>query len=278
MKLTIISENRVGLSKGLIAEHGWSVCLEAGDKKVLWDTGQGMALKGNAAALGVNLKQIDLIALSHGHYDHTGGLAAALEASGGAEVICHPACFENKKVRREMFGKTLEIPVGCPWKAAQLEAQGARLRFVEDAIELAPGVHFFAAIPMRTDFERIEPGFFVDGEHGRRDDDFADDAALAVVTERGVSVLLGCAHRGMINTLEHVRARLGVERIVSVWGGTHLIERRPEQVEATIAALSRLGVETVAAAHCTGFQNESRLATALREKFVFAHVGARAEL
>ncbi len=277
-KLTIVCENRVGLSKGLIGEHGFCALIEAGGARILWDTGQGLALARNAAALGVDLKKLDAIALSHGHFDHTGGLKDALAAAGGGRVVCEPHCFENKKTRREFFGKVIEVPIGVPWKQGELEAMGARFQFVTDSLELAPGVHFFTAIPQTTEFEKIEAGFFVDGPDGRRDDDFRDDAALAVVTERGVSVVLGCAHRGMINTLTHIKSRLGANKIYSVWGGTHMVERKPEEVEATMAALAGLDIDLIGTAHCTGFANEARLAAALPGRFTFAHVGVKAEL
>jgi 7,8-dihydropterin-6-yl-methyl-4-(beta-D-ribofuranosyl)aminobenzene 5'-phosphate synthase len=277
-KLSVVCENRVGLSKGLIAEHGFCALIEAEGAKILWDTGQGLALAKNGPALGINLKGLLAIALSHGHFDHTGGLKDALAMAGGAKVVCHPACFEKKMTRREFFGKQIEVPVGMPWKQSELEAMGARFEFATDSVELAPGIHFFGSIPMETDFERIEPGFFIQDEAGKRDDTFNDDAALAVLTDKGLSVILGCAHRGMINTVAHIQRRLGAVKLHSIWGGTHLIERKPEQVDATISALSSLDPETVAAAHCTGFMNEARLATALPGKFLFAHVGVKAEL
>jgi 7,8-dihydropterin-6-yl-methyl-4-(beta-D-ribofuranosyl)aminobenzene 5'-phosphate synthase len=278
VRMTIIAENRVGLSKALIGEHGFCAYVETQGKRILWDTGQGSCIVKNPSFLGVDLKKIDLIALSHGHFDHTGGLEHALKTRGGCEVVCHPACFENKKAERELFGKTVEVPVGLPWSRERLESLGARFRLVEDSAEIYEGVHFFTGIPMATEFERIEKGFFVDDEDGRREDGLPDDAALAVVTDKGLSVILGCAHRGMINTIKHIKSRLGIHKVHSVWGGTHMIDRTAEEVEATIDALSGLGVERIGTAHCTGFANELKVADAFPDQFVFAHVGVRAEL
>lgn len=273
--LTIVAENRVALSKDLVAEHGFSAWIDTPNGSVLWDCGQGYALPQNAPRLMLDWKRLTAITLSHGHFDHTGGLATALDLAGGAKVMLHPACFTPKLARREFFGKTIQVPIGIPLPRADYVARGASFEETESVSEIIPGVFFVPSIPMKTDFEKIEPGFLI-GD-GSEPDSFADDAALAVKTDKGVSVILGCAHRGMINTLRHVAEVVGGP-IRQVWGGTHLVEKDPEQVMATVAALKELGVDTVAAAHCTGFDRELVLARELGESFRFAHVGARAEL
>ena len=276
--LMVVVENRAPMSKGLIAEHGFSAWIETPDGAVLWDTGQGLALPQNAGPLGLDWKKLKAMALSHGHFDHTGGLLAALSLAGGAQVVCQPACFAAKLARREFFGKTIEVPVGMPAGRLECEAKGARFHEVTDLHEILPGVFFVTGIPMDTEFESIEPGFLLKTDAGQVADPFDDDAALAVRTGDAVSVVLGCAHRGMINTLRHVRRALNVDRVRAVWGGTHLIESDASRVQATVAALLEMGVETVAAAHCTGFDKELELARGLGGRFRFAHVGARAEL
>ena len=104
-KMTIISENKVGLSVALIAEHGFSAYLETDDLKLLWDTGQGFCLAQNATRLGIQFGQVKTIALSHGHFDHTGGLVHALESVKGGDVFCHPACLTPKKAKVTIKGQ-----------------------------------------------------------------------------------------------------------------------------------------------------------------------------
>ncbi len=278
VKMTVVAENKVPLGKGLIGEHGFGVFLETEHGKLLWDTGQGFCIPHNLKMLGVDLSGLKAIAISHGHYDHTGGLASALELSGGCSIYCHPACFENKRVEREFFGKKIELFIGMPGSREELEKAGADFRTVEDTIEIVPGVHFFTGIPMENDFEKIESGFFVQDGAARRSDPIIDDACLAVETDKGVSVILGCAHRGMINTLQHVKKRLGNSGFVSVWGGTHMTDRTEDEVMRTIEALQELSVARIATAHCTGFENEVKMANAFPERFTFATVGTRAEL
>jgi 7,8-dihydropterin-6-yl-methyl-4-(beta-D-ribofuranosyl)aminobenzene 5'-phosphate synthase len=278
VKMTITVENKVGLGVGMIGEHGFSVILETPGKKILWDTGQGMALPNNLKRLNINPKQIETIALSHGHFDHTGGLHGALQEAEGCEVVCHPACFDKKKTRRVFFGKEIEVPIGIPQPKEQLEKAGANWTFVKDTMEIAPGVHFVTNIPMKNDFETIEPGFFIETDDGPVDDTFKDDASLAVITENGLSIILGCAHKGIINHVSYIMEKFNVDKVHSIWGGTHMVERTEEEVEKTIQALKAMNFKTLATAHCTGFENEAKLATKFPGQFAFAHVGVMAEL
>jgi len=278
VKMTVVAENKVPLGKGLIGEHGFAVFLDTEHGKILWDTGQGFCVPHNLQTLNIDLQDLKAIAISHGHYDHTGGLMSALRTCGGCPVYCHPACFEDKRVARDFFGKKIEVYIGMPATKEEFESAGASFELVEDTAEIVPGVHFFTGIPMENDFETIESGFFVQEGEDKRDDSIIDDACLAVETDKGVSVILGCAHRGMVNTLRHVQKRLGNEGFVSVWGGTHMVDRTPAEVDKTIEALREMKVEKLAAAHCTGFENEARLAQAMPQSFAFATVGARAEL
>lgn len=278
VRMTILAENRVGLSIGLIGEHGFCAHLAVDGYQVLWDTGQGYALIHNAPKLAIEFDRIKLVCLSHGHYDHTGGIAPLLRQNGGAELILHHSAFERKRARRELLGKMVEFPVGMPQKQPELTRLGGRVIFVEDHLEVAPGVHYFTSIPMTTPFENINGDFFVEGPNGNRPDRFTDDAALGVVTDQGLSVILGCAHRGMINTIKHIMDYLGVDRLHSVWGGTHMIERSAEEIEATLEALKELQIKKIGAGHCTGFQNELLLAKAFPHEYQAACVGVIAEL
>src|SRR4030042_1022396 len=105
VKLTVLAENSVGVSLGQVAEHGWSVLLEDGESRVLFDTGQGMCLATNPRLLGVDLSRLDAIVLSHGHSDHTRGLKLVLDTRAGAGVVCHPQALQKKKVRRSLGGR-----------------------------------------------------------------------------------------------------------------------------------------------------------------------------
>ena len=197
VKITTLTENTVPMSKGLIGEHGISFLIETDSNKILFDTGQGLALINNAMVLGVDLKKINTVVLSHGHYDHTGGLKNLLEYNAGFTLFAHPESFSNKLA--ELNGKYL--PIGSPVDMNLLEKKGVNLRLGEKPSEIAPGIIASGKIPMQTEFENIEPVFFKKYKTKIIPDDLADDQVLIINSEKGIIVLLGCCHRGLINTL-----------------------------------------------------------------------------
>jgi len=278
VKLTVLAENSVGVSFGQVAEHGWSVLLEDGERRVLFDTGQGACLKTNPGLLGKDLSRLDAIVLSHGHYDHTKGLLQVLEGCGGTEVYCHPRALETKKVRRSLAGREINLSIGLPFTKAQLEAQGARFRLLTEPTAVTPQITASGEIPLVTEFETIEPGFLVENDQGESPDPFADDLALFVRTEKGLSVILGCAHRGVINTLRAAAAWAGTDRFFALIGGNHLHSRSAEQVDKTLAALESLSFQIIAPAHCTGQKVAAKIFERFGERAVPCSVGTQMEL
>jgi 7,8-dihydropterin-6-yl-methyl-4-(beta-D-ribofuranosyl)aminobenzene 5'-phosphate synthase len=278
VKLTVLAENSVAVSLGQVAEHGWSVLLEDGDRRVLFDTGQGACLETNPRLLGKDLSRLDAIVLSHGHSDHTRGLLAALRASGGADLYCHPAALQKKKVRRTLAGREITLEIGLPYSQPELEAKGARFHFLTRPTALTDHLTISGEIPLVTDFESLEPGFFADLGQGEVPDPFADDLALFVRTEKGLSVILGCAHRGVINTLRAAAAWAGAEQFFALIGGNHLHSRGAEQVDKTLAALEQFHLRLIAPAHCTGPRVTARIFERFGERALPCPVGSQFEL
>ncbi|UCF95515.1 MAG: MBL fold metallo-hydrolase, partial [Desulfobacterales bacterium] len=158
-------------SKGLIAEHGLAFLIETGDRKILFDTGQNLALAHNAEVLGIDLHQIDTVVLSHGHYDHTGGLKSLVEAHTNFNLIAHPDVFDEKL--RQVRGQYKAI--GNPVARALLAKRGIPVRLADQPVSIAPGVRSSGEIPLRTDFEAVESGFFRRQSHDVLPDTLADD-------------------------------------------------------------------------------------------------------
>ncbi|MBF0103520.1 MAG: MBL fold metallo-hydrolase, partial [Desulfobacterales bacterium] len=200
-KITTLVENTVtALHPPVLGEHGLAFFIETGDRKILFDTGQGLTLLANADALGIDLTTVDTVALSHAHYDHAGGIKKLLTRNNKINLIAHPALFDNKLVS---WGGSY-YPVGIPQDKELIENSHINIKFEKNAVEIAPGVMLTGEIPMQTSFEDVEALFYT-GESGNYSRDMLlDDRALILDTEKGTVVVLGCAHRGVVNTLNHV--------------------------------------------------------------------------
>ncbi|MEW5947030.1 MAG: MBL fold metallo-hydrolase [bacterium] len=269
-KATTIVENTVLVSKGLIGEHGLSFLIETEDKKILFDTGQGTAIVNNMTKIGHSAKDIATAVLSHGHYDHTGGLRSLLGAGAQFELIAHPDVFSEKVAPYP--GKGI-IPIGIPITREELIKNGITMRLERDSTQIAPGITTTGEIPMKTDFEKIEPVLLVRENGKEKPDPLADDQALILDTENGIVVLLGCAHRGVVNTLNRAAEITGKTKIHAIMGGLHL-ERAPEaQIEKTIAALREFDPKTIGFAHCTGIRAAIPLINAFGNRVFQSSVG-----
>ena len=270
LKLTVICENSVFGPSGLIGEHGWSCYVETEGYSMLFDTGQGLGVLSNSLILRKDLRSIDAIVLSHGHYDHTSGLPAVLGISGPKPVYAHPDIF---LVRYWKKGDVLR-EIGLRYKKEYLEAIGARFVDVEEFKEIYPGVYLTGMVPRITDFEPPDPNMQLrDPEAGWVQDPLKDDLSVVIDTEKGLFVILGCAHAGIINILKHIQKNLPGRPIHTVMGGTHLGLADPAQFGVTLSSLEEFGIKRLGAAHCTGLENGAKLYNALGDRFFFASVG-----
>ncbi len=268
-RITILCDNSVGPMTGSLGEHGFAALVEHAQGKLLFDTGQGGTLLHNAQRMGKELAQVTQVAISHGHYDHTGGLLPLLKQCGAKELFAHPGIF-TPRYRVKDTGEC--HPIGIPHERQTLEAAGGSFNLATGFREIAPDIFLTGEIPRVTDFEKGDQGIYQDctGQHLDR---CSDDQSLVIATERGLVVLLGCCHAGLVNTLEHLAYQSGRRDIYAVIGGTHLGFCSQEQLEQTIAALRRLAVKKMAVSHCTGFAASARMSRELPQEFQLAMVG-----
>ncbi|MEW5870544.1 MAG: MBL fold metallo-hydrolase [Chloroflexota bacterium] len=310
--ITILVDNRADLivessetvkyfgDEPLLAEHGFSALVELrrAGIKILWDAGvTRVALMENMRRMKIDPASIDKIALSHGHDDHTASVTDVLAAiyappqhrewadgvdfealhshleQGRVPTIAHPAAF------RERWGvKKDGTYVGpfLPPPRAEWEAAGADIILSEQPFELGPGCWTTGQIPRRSFEKSGRPTTlrYRQGQQFQADDLEEDQAIVINVQGKGLVVLSGCAHSGIVNTLDYARQISGVERVWAVLGGFHLARAEEEELQQTVRAVAQLQPALIVPSHCTGFKAMCRFAAQFPEVFLPGVVGA----
>ncbi len=258
LKITVLVDNNAGY--GLSSEHGLSLWIEADERRILLDTGQGEALPTNAEKLGMDLSSTDCLVLSHGHYDHTGGISRLLRTAPEAEVCCHP-CSVIPRYGSDA-GRPKPIGMRCEAMWAVDSLPSSRMHWIQERRELFRDVGLTGYIPRNSEYEDTGGAFFLDPELSRPDP-IDDDMALWIRTREGVVVCVGCCHSGLINTLNQALFQSGASRLRAVIGGFHLLNADDSRIEKTVKALQTFSPEIVVPCHCTG----SRAVGALENAF-----------
>jgi 7,8-dihydropterin-6-yl-methyl-4-(beta-D-ribofuranosyl)aminobenzene 5'-phosphate synthase len=258
-RITVLVDDRRE-SGAVKAEHGLSLWIQHDGHTILFDTATTpRVLQHNAEALGVALEYADAICLSHGHYDHTGGLAGILPELRGADLYAHPDIFTPKwRKRLWLFWK----PIGMPLSRTDLEEAGLNLHLDVEPQAVCPGATLTGEVERDARFAPATPHLFA-GEPGERQVDlFRDDQALVLHGEEGLIVVSGCAHSGIINLCRAAQSITGEERLRAVVGGFHLVGASSELMEATIEAFRELAPQAIHPCHCTGVPAMKTLAAA----------------
>jgi len=268
IKITTLSENTAGPST--LGEWGLSMLVEADGQKILFDTGAGTAAVANAESMRVDLAAVDRIVLSHGHFDHTGGLLDVLKKAGGKEIYAHPDVWARK------YGSIDDTPtryVGIPFAKDALEVMGTKFNLSRKSVKFSEHIMTTGEIPMITDYEIVEKYLCVMEGDELKQDPLDDDLAMIIDTEFGLVVILGCAHHGIVNTLMQAKKITGKELIYAAIGGTHLVHASKERLEKTAAALKEMGLQYLGASHCTGFNAAAYLAGEFGNRFFQNNAG-----
>ncbi len=265
-----LAENTV-YRRGLTAEHGLSLLIRTDEGEVLFDTGPGSAAVSNAAKMQVDLRKVSGIVLSHGHYDHTGGLRQILETIGPRPVFAHPSVFAPKYSTKRGGLRS----VGMPETRSQLERAGADFRFSETPTEVLPGVISTGSIPRLSGFEEVGTHFLTSTEEGAAlsHDMLWDDQALVLDNRSAPVVVLGCGHSGLVNTLLYAAELMGRKRFALVIGGTHLIDATEACLERTLEALDQFDISKIAPCHCTGLRGQVALWEKFRGRLIWNSTG-----
>jgi 7,8-dihydropterin-6-yl-methyl-4-(beta-D-ribofuranosyl)aminobenzene 5'-phosphate synthase len=270
-RITVLVENTAS-RPDLGAEHGLSYWIEMDDRRILFDAGHTDLILRNAAQLGVNLASADAIVLSHGHFDHTGGLAAVLPLCPQARVFIHPKAFEAK-FSRHADGTVHDISMPAS-SAEALRRHAGPVTQTEQPAKIIEGLFATGAVPRANDFEDTGGDFFLDRACGKPDP-IVDDQAMYLPSSGGTVVLLGCAHAGVVNTLHHIARLTGDEPIHAILGGMHLHSATDRRLASTTEALARYTIDVLGPAHCTGAEPTALLRERFPRAFAACHAGSR---
>jgi len=245
-RLTILVENTAPIP-GLIGEFGFSVYIKWQGKAFLLDTGNQGYFLPNAQALGIDLQPLSGVVVSHGHFDHVGGLPNLLEHRGETMVYLHPQALETKLLKTS---ETSYGSVGFTRSRDELEKMGAVFKTDDKPRELAPGMVLTGTIPRIYGWEDTGGEFY---SAPGKTDPLYDDQALIIDSREGLLVVSGCAHSGLANTTAYAKQLFPGKQIKAYIGGTHLHSASAMRLGLTLDAIKELEINEIVACHCTGF-------------------------
>ena len=254
-RITVLVDDRKA-QPALATEHGLAFWVEHDGHRFLFDTGAtGRVLLANADALGIRIEEAEAIVLSHGHLDHSGGLAAIAPRLGGVDLYAHPDVFVPKYTKTPSGAWH---SVGIAMTQDALEAAGILTRLSKGPQDVLPGITLTGEVPREARYVPSTPHLYTDGPTGRIIDPFHDDQALILRAPGGAVVLSGCAHSGIINLcratqrLVNPRRLIGKDHLFAVVGGFHLAGGSPQLLAATLEGLRELYPDVIRPSHCTG--------------------------
>jgi len=283
LRITVLAEDSVLYESAYLGQHGVSFLLEGvsqGDmKRILVDVGQNSdALLSNMRIMGISPSVINAIVLTHCHYDHTQGIVRMLREIGRKDVcvIAHPSIFRLHFVTQP-YPRHVGIMPGD--SKLEIEKAGGSLYLTKDPFVLMPGIMTTGEVKRQTDFEEVRIGLKTIENGMVVDDLMLDDiSVVANVKDKGLVIITGCSHAGIVNIANHAIEVSGGNKIEGIIGGLHLVEASDTVIKRTVDELSKLNVAWISAGHCTGFKAQVELYLAFGEKFSPLHTGMQFEL
>jgi 7,8-dihydropterin-6-yl-methyl-4-(beta-D-ribofuranosyl)aminobenzene 5'-phosphate synthase len=265
MKIVTLIENLV-YTRGLIAEHGFSVYIDIGNKKILFDTGQSGAFISNAEKLGIDITDIDAVIISHGHYDHIGGLSEFLNKNKKSKIYLKSTTLTPKYHNNTFIGTTID-----------LKKLGDRVEYVEDVTEIDGGLFIIPTIPVIDTLDTSFSNFYIQKEDHREDDQFQDELFIAITKNSKLSIISSCSHRGITNIVREAVREFKMP-VYLILGGFHLSKCKEEQLDAVISYLKEINPEYLGISHCTGVEKHTQFTIEFPGKTFYNSTGNSIEI
>lgn len=251
MKITVLVDNNTYIDRYFYGEPAVSYYIEDGNNKLLFDVGYSDLFIRNAEAMKIDLHRISSIVISHGHNDHTGGLAYLSRYMDISDktVIAHPLAFKKTVWEEEDIGSPL---------AKEELAEYCKLRLSKEPIKISKKLTFLGEIPSYNDFEIRDPIGKAQIEGAWKDDLIMDDTALAYEGEKGLFIITGCSHSGICNIVEHAKKICKTARVLGVIGGFHLFNISPK-LKGTIDYFLKNEMKEIYPCHCVSFEAKAEI-------------------
>lgn len=247
-------ENNLSRNRALTAEHGLSFLVETGDKRILFDCSAGKAARKNAEKMHVSLKDVDYVILSHSHYDHAGGYPDMVSHGVRAPLVTGPQFFEEKYARDgEKY-----VYLGCGFGPELLEKKKIEHLVCEGILPLFEGCYVVGGFERNHAFEEPPARFVRQTAAGMVEDAFPDEVCLVIEDPKGLIVIAGCSHPGILNMIDTVRNRFD-RPVYAVFGGSHLVEADEARLHDTLDMLEKMGIGMAGFNHCTGDAAQERM-------------------
>ena len=273
--ITLLVDNQA--QPGLKQEHGLSLLIEHQGKRILFDNGQHDALFYNAARLNIPLNNLDVLILSHGHYDHGGNLAALLQANPHALFYAHPDCTQTRySLHPDKAPRTISLTDDTLTALDKFPAQ--QKKFITATTQIMTGVWLTGQIPRISPVEDTGGPFFLDKEKKQKDQLY-DDMSLYIAGETGLTVICGCCHSGIINTLTHIKKQMQQPlQISNLIGGLHLVNANQQRISTSIDYLNKQNIANIYPCHCTGDNAMQSLSKQFKNNLQIAQAGLKITL
>lgn len=265
------------------AEHGLSYFVEAitagRASAFMFDYGvDPLGVLNNMKLLDIDFGRANALGLSHAHFDHWGGLATILKKNQSLMGRDTPLY-----VGKEFFARrySLRSPgiltnIGKLHRPEIEAIERVRIVEIDSPTEIIPGAYLSGFIHRATDYEHVPPHLLIERDGMIQQDQFEGEQAVAfVVKGKGLVVLSGCAHAGIVNSIKHAQRITGVNRLHAVLGGFHLTDASSEVIGATIADVKALSPDYIIPTHCTGFEATARFQQEMPEQFILNTAGTK---